>query len=112
MKLQKIKQELTSAEFPEKNGISERMNLTLCKSAYTLLYHVGLSKIVWAEAITTAAYIRNRVSTSALNESVTPYEKWSKKNLDVSKFRVFGCIGYELYWVRRRNWTTGLSKYT
>ena len=44
LKSQKIKQELTSAEYPEQNGISERMNRTLCESARTMLRHAGLPK--------------------------------------------------------------------
>lgn len=86
LKSQKIKQELTSAECLEQNGISERMNRTLCESAHTMLHHAGLPKKFWAEAIATGAYIRNRVSTSALNGNITPYEKWSGKKPDVSEF--------------------------
>ncbi len=46
----------------------------------------------WAEAVCSAAYIRNRVITTATG--VTPYERWYGKKPDVSNFRVFGCIAY------------------
>ena len=47
----------------------------------------------WAEAITTAAYIHNRlVHTTTYGQ--TPIELWSGVKPDVSHMRVFGCICY------------------
>eukprot|EP00795_Rhopilema_esculentum_P009748 gene9748-biopygen2709 len=68
------------------------MNRTLVESAKAMMNHAGLSKTFWAEAVNTAAYIRNRVITSASGQR--PYEKWYGKPPDVSHFRVFGCIAY------------------
>ena len=42
--------------------------------------------------VNSAAYIRNRVITTATG--VTPYERWYGKKPDVSNFRVFGCTAY------------------
>ena len=57
-----------------------------------MVYHSGLSKEFWAEAINTAAFIRNRVVTVTTGQS--PYERWYGKVPAVSQFRVFGCIAY------------------
>ena len=48
----------------------------------------------WGEAVATAAYIRNRVPTSAFKERVSPYEKWYQRRPDLSHLRVFGCVAY------------------
>ena len=55
--------------------------------------HAGLSNIFWAEAISAAAYVRNRLPTTTLNERETPYERWYGRKPNVS-FRVFGCMAY------------------
>ena len=47
----------------------------------------------WAEAVATAAYLRNRVPTRSL-KSTTPYEKWYDRKPNLSHVRVFGCMCY------------------
>ena len=59
-----------------------------------MIAHAGLSNIFWAEAISAASYVRNRLPTSALKEGETPYERWHGRKPDVSHFRVFGCMAY------------------
>ena len=71
----KVHHELTVPYSPEQNGVAERMNRTLMESARTMLSHAGLPDSYWAEAVASAAYIRNRVPTKSFKESVTPYEK-------------------------------------
>ena len=55
---------------------------------------VGLPSHYWAEAVATAAYIRNRTPTTAIKENKTPYEKWYGRKPRVSHLRVFGCVAY------------------
>jgi hypothetical protein len=87
-----IHHETTVPHSPQQNGIAERMNRTLQEAALSMLLHAGVSKSFWAEAVCSAAYIRNRVITTATG--VTPYERWYGKKPDVSNFRVFGCTAY------------------
>ena len=89
-----IRHELTVPHSPQQNGVSERMNRTLVESARSMISHAGLSNIFWAEAISAAAYVRNRLPTAALKERETPYERWYGRKPDVSHFRVFGCMAY------------------
>ena len=42
------------------NGIAERMNRTLNERARSMRIHCGLPKILWADAVSTAAYLINR----------------------------------------------------
>ena len=89
-----IRHELTVPHSPQQNGVSERMNRTLVESARSMIAHAGLSNIFLAEAISAAAYVRNRLPTTALKEGETPYERWYGRKPDVSHFRVFGCMAY------------------
>ena len=56
--------------------------------------HAGLAKSYWAEAVATAAYLKNRTPTRSLEGDITPYERWYERRCDVSRLRVFGCIAY------------------
>ena len=47
----------------------------------------------WAEALVTAAYIRNRIPTKAV-DSMTPYEAWTSLKPTVNHFRIFGCDAF------------------
>ena len=59
------------------------------ESAKCLLIQSGLPPSFWAEAVSTANYIRNRSPTSSL-DGRTPHEAWNGKIPDVSNFREFG----------------------
>ena len=89
-----IRHELSVPYSPQQNGVAERMNRTLVKTARSMLAHAGLPDTFWAEAVEAAAYIRNRVPTSAISGNKTPLEVWSKKRPGVSHLKVFGCMAY------------------
>lgn len=71
----------------------ERMNRTLIESVRSMLADSGLPQTFWAEALSTAVYLRNRSPTKSLPET-TPFEVWSGEKPDVSHLRVFGCNAY------------------
>ena len=83
---------MTVRDTPDLNGVAERMNRTLCELGQAMLFHAGLSKGFWAEAINTAGFIRNRLITSTTGE--TPYFRCFGKAADVSHLWVFGCTAY------------------
>ena len=85
----------TSAPYtPQHNGIAESVNRTLVEKARALMSHAGLAKSYWAEAVATAAYLKNRTPTRSLEGDITPNERWYERKCDVSRLRVFGCIAY------------------
>ena len=47
----------------------------------------------WAEALTTAVYLRNRSPTKAV-ERMTPFEAWNGERPKVDHLRIFGCTSY------------------
>ena len=88
-----INHELSAPYSPAQNGVAERFNRTLMESARTMMAQAELPECYWAEAVATAAYLRNRVPTRSL-KSTTPYEKWFERKPDLSHIRVFGCMCY------------------
>ncbi|CAK9814706.1 Retrovirus-related Pol polyprotein from transposon TNT 1-94 [Anthophora quadrimaculata] len=57
--------------------------------ACSMLTQSNLPMSLWAEAISTTAYIRNRCLTKKLND-VTPYEEWTGEKPYVGFLRIFG----------------------
>ncbi len=55
------------------NGVAERKNQTLVEKARCILQHAKLSYKFWAEAMTLATHITNRVSIKSLDR-MTPEE--------------------------------------
>jgi transposase InsO family protein len=88
-----IRHELTMPYSPQQNGIAERLNRTLCTKARCMLRSAGLGLGFWAEALSTANYIRNRSSCDSC-DGKTPYEIWYGRTPCVSYFKVFGCCAY------------------
>lgn len=80
---------------PEQNGVAERANRTLTEMARCMLIHSGLGEQFWAEAIATAAYLRNRAETKTLLEK-TPFESWTGKVPSVGHLKVFGSLAVVL----------------
>jgi hypothetical protein len=73
--------------------VAERRNKTLVESARCMLKSSNLSNVFWAEAVSTATYIQNRLPTNALHKK-TPYEAWHGSNPSVNGLRIFGCLAY------------------
>jgi hypothetical protein len=58
-----------------------------------MLTDAKLPRTFWAEALSTAVYLRNRSPTKAVKEK-SAYEAWTGKKPTVSHLRVFGCDAY------------------
>lgn len=90
---QGIRHETTVPKTPEQNGVAERMNRTVVETARCMLAEAELPRTFWAEAVSTAVYLRNRSPTSAV-DGMTPYEALTGEKPVVSNLRVFGCLVY------------------
>ena len=88
-----IKHELTVPKTPEQNGVAERMNRTLVETTRSMLFGAKLPQRFWAEALSTAVYLRNRSPTKAV-KNITPYEAWFGEKPRVDHLRVFGSTVY------------------
>ncbi|CAL5412844.1 unnamed protein product [Camellia sinensis] len=95
-----IQRELTTPYTPEQNGVAERKNRTVVEMARSMLQAKGLSNGFWAEAVATSVYLLNLSPTRAVMNR-TPVEAWRGTKPSVSHLRVFGCIAYALFLIRR-----------
>ncbi|GJU59496.1 retrovirus-related pol polyprotein from transposon TNT 1-94 [Tanacetum coccineum] len=57
-----IKREYSNARTPQQNGVAKRKNMTLIEVARTMLADSFLPNTFWAEAVSTACYVLNRVA--------------------------------------------------
>jgi transposase InsO family protein len=87
-----IKHETTAPYSPQQNGAAERLNRVLFDRVRAMLADSDLPKTMWAEAVVTANYIRNRSPTAARHK--TPWELFFGNPPDVSHLRVFGSTVY------------------
>ena len=93
LKSEGVRHECTIPKTPEQNGVSERLNQTLVEMSRSMLLDAKLSQKFWAEAVTTATYLRNRCPTRAV-DGKTSYEAWHGEKPRVKHLRVFGCDAY------------------
>ena len=108
LKLKGIRHELTVPHTPEQNGVAERMNRTLMESARSMIAHAMLPNTYWAEAVSTAVYLKNRTATTALEKVMTPYERWYGKIPNISNLDAWHMHTSQM--VSAQSWTRRLRR--
>ncbi|GKA45139.1 putative ribonuclease H-like domain-containing protein [Tanacetum coccineum] len=83
-----IKREYSNVRTPQQKGVSERKNRTLIVAARTMLADSFLPNTFWAEAVSTACYVLNRVLVTK-PQNKTPYELITSKIPIISYIRPF-----------------------
>ena len=95
LKSEGVTNELTVPKTPQQNGVAERQNRTLVEMMRAMLAESDLPQYIWAEALSTAVYLRNRSPTRAVKDK-TPFEALFGRKPNVEHIGVFGCVGYSL----------------
>ncbi|GJS13726.1 putative ribonuclease H-like domain-containing protein [Tanacetum coccineum] len=85
-----IKREYSIDRTPQQNGVAERRNRTLIEAARTMLADSKLPTTFWAEVVSTACYVHNRVLVVKPHNK-TPYELFRGFKPALSFMRPFGC---------------------
>ncbi|GJV48150.1 putative ribonuclease H-like domain-containing protein [Tanacetum coccineum] len=85
-----IKREYSNAKTPQQNRVAERKNRTLIEAARTMLADSFLPNTFWAEAVSTACYVLNRVLVTKPHNKI-PYELITGKIPIISYIRPFEC---------------------
>ena len=62
---------------PQCNGVMERYNRTIIETVRTMVADARLDLRFWGEAVSTAAYTRNRIKSQVHGK--TPYEVWYQR---------------------------------
>ncbi|GKC16171.1 retrovirus-related pol polyprotein from transposon TNT 1-94, partial [Tanacetum coccineum] len=88
-----ISHETSVARSPQQNYVVERRNCTLIEAARTMLIYAKAPLFLWAEAVATACYTKNR-SIIRLRHGKTPYELLHDKPPNLSFFHVFSALCY------------------
>ena len=88
-----IRYKKTVPKIPQQNGVAKRLNRTLVELARSMFLAINLLKCYWAEAVSTAVYLKNHYPTKAV-QGKTPYEAWHGEKPRVDHLRVFGCDAY------------------
>ncbi|GJW40176.1 retrovirus-related pol polyprotein from transposon TNT 1-94 [Tanacetum coccineum] len=88
-----ISYQASSVRTPQQNGVVEQRNRTQVEAARIMLIFSRAPLFIWAEAIATACYTRNR-SIIHRRFNKTPYELINGIKLDISFLHVFRALCY------------------
>ncbi|CAH2104034.1 unnamed protein product [Euphydryas editha] len=101
----------STAYSPEQNGLCERYNRSIVEKARCLLFDAQFDKQLWAEAVNTAVYLKNRSPVASLDKNTTPYEMWTGSKPNLSHLRVFGSpVMVHVPKERRKKWDKKAQK--
>lgn len=89
---QGIERQITAPYTPQQNGVAERKNRSLVEMARTMIVDQGLPHKFWAEAVYTSVYLQNRLPTKAIEDDITPIEKWSDHKPAIDHLKIFGSL--------------------
>ncbi|PKU62264.1 Retrovirus-related Pol polyprotein from transposon TNT 1-94 [Dendrobium catenatum] len=85
-----IQRQLSCPHTPEQNGLAERKHRHLLDLARTLLHAANLPSTFWAEAISTANYLVNRLPSSSIANQ-TPFYRLHGHHPSYTHLCTFGC---------------------
>ena len=74
---------------PQQNGVAERRNRTLMEMVRSMMSYYSVPISLWGEALKTAMYILNRVSSKAVPK--TPFELWTGRKPSLRHIHIWGC---------------------
>ncbi|WVZ09093.1 hypothetical protein V8G54_022439 [Vigna mungo] len=80
-------------ETPQQNGIAERKHQHLLNVTRALIFYCNISIQFWTYALNYATLLINIMPTPFLQDS-SPYDRLYKKDFDISRLKVFGCLCY------------------
>ena len=89
-KVKGIKREYSVPRTSQQNGVAERRNRTLIEAARTMLADSKLPMNFWAEAVSAACYVQNRVLV-VQSKKKTPYELFMGRTPTFEFTRPFRC---------------------
>ena len=89
-----VMRELTCVGTSHQNGVAERAIGVVFATARTMLVDARLPPRFWGEAVMCAAYVHNRLPSSANPNSLSPFEVRYGRRPDLRHLRPFGVRAY------------------
>ena len=86
-----ILHQTSCVDAPSQNGAIERKNKHLFETARSLLFKMHVPKHLWANAIFTACFLVNQMTSSVLNWDTPFHIIFPNKSLFPIKPHIFGC---------------------
>jgi Integrase core domain/GAG-pre-integrase domain len=83
----------TCVNTPQQNGISERKNRHLLEVTRAILFQNNVPNIYWSDAVLTATYLINRLSSPRL-KNMNHLEILKERKIDLDHIQVFGCTNF------------------
>lgn len=90
---QGIKRKLIQGCSPHQNGVAEGKKWTLLKKVRSTMFEAKTPQHLWAKTINTSNFLSNRSPIQA-NSKVTPFQRFTSKNINFSKICIFGSVMY------------------
>lgn len=87
-----IKHQITCPHTPEQNGLAKRKQRHLLYLTRTMLHTWNLPHQFWADALSTANYLNNRLPSSKTIHFQTTFYHLNGKYPSYSRLRSFGCL--------------------
>ena len=97
-----VLQQFSAPYSPQQNGIAERGMRTLGNMTRCMLEDADLPNTLWAEAMRTATYLKNRTPHATLGGD-TPYFRFFGRQANLQHLRVFGSKAFVQYEERARS---------
>ena len=82
----------TPLEIPQLNGISEKRNRILLNMVRSMMSFTNLSLYLRGHTLLTAIHLLNRIPSKSI--SITPYEIWYGKKLNLDYLKTWECSTY------------------
>ena len=84
--------ETSCVDTASQNGVAERKNRHLLETARALLFQMNIPKVFWADAVSTACFLINRMPSSILNGEIPYKVLFPGKSLFPVDPRIFGSV--------------------
>ena len=81
---------------PTQNGVTKRKNRHLLEIVRALLFHMHVPKHFWADVVSTACFLINRIPSSVLNWDTLYHIFFPNKPLFPIEPQIFGCTCFVL----------------
>ena len=77
---------------PTQNGIAERKNRHLLETARALMFHSSVPTSFWADAVSTACFLINRMPSTVLSGDIPYSVLFPTTKLFPIDPKIFGCV--------------------